>query len=191
MNRSIGFWVSMAVFQVIFGLAVFAVTRDYYRVDVSSEVAQPTATQLPPMESRAPFADINPALLSSLSTGAAGTRNPVEISQQANQLFAEKQYAAAATAYEKLLAFDPGNVDTLNNLGLTLHYIGRSDEALRRLNEGVALDPTYQRIWLTLGYVNSSLGNVEPARTALTTAVEMDPDSGVGRSAKQMLEGLE
>jgi len=190
MNRSFGFWIAMAIFQVLFGLAVFAITRDYYRADPGSEMAKPTVAQLPPMEPRAPFADINPALLGSLSTDASGTQNPVEISQQANQLFAERQYAAAAAAYEKLLAFDPGNVDTLNNLGLTLHYVGRSDEALKRLNEGVALDPTYQRIWLTLGYVNSSVGNVEPARAALTTAVEMDPDSGVGRSAKQMLDGL-
>ena len=86
--------------------------------------------------------------------------------------------------------FDPQNVDTLNNLGLTLHYIGRSDEALSRLNEGTAADPGYQRIWLTLGFVNSSVGNSEAARDALTKAVELNPDNDVGRSAAGMLAQL-
>ena len=93
--------------------------------------------------------------------------------------------------YEKLLALDPDNVDTLNNLGLTLHYVGRSDEARQRLNEGAALDPTYQRIWLTLGFVNSTLGNVADARAALNTAVGMDPDNDVGKSASRMLKELQ
>ncbi|MGW8368799.1 MAG: tetratricopeptide repeat protein [Gammaproteobacteria bacterium] len=88
------------------------------------------------------------------------------------------------------MSFDPNNVEVYNNLGITLHYIGRSDEALRRLDQGVAIDPTHQRIWLTLGYVNSQLGNAEQARTALTKAVQMDPDNDIGQSAAKMLEAL-
>jgi Flp pilus assembly protein TadD len=56
------------------------------------------------------------------------------------------------------------------------------------LNEGIALDSTYQRIWLTLGYVNSQLGQTEQAREALGTAVQMGPDNEIGRSAADMLE---
>ncbi len=40
---------------------------------------------------------------------------------------------------------------------------------------GLAVDPTHQRIWLTLGFVSSQLGNTEQARTALTTAIELGP----------------
>ena len=43
--------------------------------------------------------------------------------------------------YSQLLAFDPKNVEVYNNLGITLHYLGRSAEAVQRLNEGLALDP--------------------------------------------------
>jgi Flp pilus assembly protein TadD len=71
-----------------------------------------------------------------------------------------------------------------------LHYLGRSTEALDILHKGVAVDSNYQRIWLTLGFVNKQLGNSEQARKALTTAVQLDPDTDVGKSAAKMLEGL-
>ncbi|MDH3932608.1 MAG: tetratricopeptide repeat protein, partial [Chromatiales bacterium] len=72
----------------------------------------------------------------------------------------------------------------------TLHDRGRSDEALRWLNEGVAVDAGYQRIWLTLGYVNSQVGNTEEARAALTKAIDMNPDTDIGQSAANMLAQL-
>ena len=92
--------------------------------------------------------------------------------------------------YERLLAFNPNNAETYNNLGLTLHYLGRSTDALRRLNEGVAVDAENQRIWLTLGYVNSQLGNTEQARAALTTAVQIGSDELIRQAAMKMLEDL-
>lgn len=186
MKRSVKFWVSMAIFQVAFGFAVFAITRDYYKAEDTVAVSSD-----PPRVTTADrFASIDPTLLGSLGSNAAFPQDPIEISRQANEHFANGQYARAADLYEKLLAMDPGNVDTLNNLGLTLHYIGRSQEALQKLNEGVTVDPTYQRIWLTLGFVNSSIGNNTAAREALSTAADMDPDSEVGRSASRMLEDL-
>ena len=186
MNRGAKFWVSMAIFQVAFGFAVFAITRDYYKVE-----NVPTESNVETTVAAADrFSSIDASLLDSLGSNSAFPQDPIEISRRANEYFANKQYDKAANLYEKLLAMDPGNVDTLNNLGLTLHYIGRSEEALQKLNEGVAVDPDYQRIWLTLGFVNSSLGNTAAAHEALSTAADMDPDSEVGRSASQMLENL-
>ena len=186
MIRGTKFWVSMAIFQVAFGFAVFAITRDYYMADgtaaTSSEPAKATTADR--------FSSIDASLLDSLGSNSAFPQDPIEISRRANEYFANRQYDKAANLYEKLLAMDPGNADTFNNLGLTLHYIGRSEEALQRLNEGVAVNPDYQRIWLTLGFVNSSIGNNAPAREALSTALAMDPDSEVGRSASRMLEDL-
>ena len=63
-------------------------------------------------------------------------------------------------------------------------------KALGKLNEGVGVDPTSQRIWLTLGFVNSQLGNTEQAHTALTTAVKINADNEIGQSAVKMLENL-
>ena len=186
MNRSTKFWVLLGIFQVFFGFAVFAITRDYYQV----ENVAPGYSVESGVAAGGGFSSIDPALLDSLGNDAAFPQKPDEILRRANQHFANRQYAKAAELYEKLLTYDANNVDTLNNLGLTLHYVGRSEESLRRLNEGVAVDPDYQRIWLTLGFVNSDLGNVEEARSALITAADMDPDNEVGKSASRMLTEL-
>ncbi len=160
MIRSARFWIMMTVFQVVFGLAIFTITRQYYIHNSDNVSAEPI---------------IEDAAL---------------ISRQAEEAFANKQYNRAAELYEQLLALSPNNVTAYNNLGITLHYLGRSAEALRKLNEGVAVDPTYQRLWLTLGFVNSQLGDTEQARTALTSAAQMGADNEVGQSALKMLENL-
>ena len=191
MNHSPKFWILMAVFQVVFALGVFAITRQIYILDSNSDSEFPTTLGQPSLEWYDRISEIKPSLLNSVTSNQPTIQDPVEISRQANEYFANKQYSMAADSYEQLLAFAPNDVDTHNNLGITLHYLGRSIEALRRLNEGVALDPTNQRIWLTLGFVNSQLGNVEEARAALTTAAEMGVDTDVGQSAERMLEELQ
>ena len=116
--------------------------------------------------------------------------DPVEISRRANDAFQQQRYTEAASLYERLLDFGPQTADVHNNLGLTLHYLGRTDEALQRLDEGIQIEPDNQRIWLTLGFVNRQVGDNEAARNALETAVNMDAESSVGRSARQMLDEL-
>ena len=160
----------MTVFQLVFGLAIFAITRQHYAQDSAT-----TADQAP-YEAPAP----SPPMIEDAN----------EIARQANESFAAKQYEKAAELYERLLVLDSNDVNTYNNLGITLHYLGRSTEALSTLNAGVSVDPTYPRIWLTLGFVNSQLGNTGQARAALTTAVELDAESDVGQSAATMLESL-
>ena len=190
MKRDGQFWYSMAVFQLLFGLAVFAVTRDYYRDEAvfvktqSSTVQQPA----PAWTAGQTLSDI--AGPGSQSSNSMLTEDPIEISRQAEAYFANKQYDQALAMYERLLAFSPNNGEIHNNLGLTLHYLGRSTEALGRLEKGVAVDPENQRTWLTLGYVNSALGNTGQAREALTKAIQTGTDESIRQSAKEMLEAL-
>lgn len=190
MIRDAKFWASMAVFQVLFGLAVFAVTRDYYSQateNVSAHAA--TMNQAVPVWPNS-ITESNIARLSASTMDAQTFQNPADMSRQADEFFANKQYDRAAELYERLLPFSPNNAEIYNNLGLTLHYLGRSTEALGKLNDGVAVDPTNQRIWLTLGYVNSQLGNTEQARTALTTATQTGDNESIRQSAMKMLENL-
>jgi len=190
MNRDGKFWIGMAVFQVAFGLAVFALTRQYYLEPPAATNSRPVATtdSGPGWTENITAANLEQFDLAVPSQ--TDMRDPVDISRQANSYFASRQYAQAAEMYEKLLDFDPNNADTYNNLGLTLHYLGRSDEALQRLNEGIAKDATHQRTWLTMGFVNSQLGNTDAARTALTNAVQMGTDAEIRRSATEMLDSL-
>ena len=186
MKKNVTFWVLLALFQVAFGFTVFAVTRDHYK----PEPARAASTETPRVTTADRFSSIDTSLLGTIGSNAAFPQDPLEVSRRAEQSFARGEYAAAAELYGQLAAMDPGNVDTLNNLGLTLHYIGRSDDALQKLNEGVAIDPNFQRIWLTLGFVNSSVGNTQAAREALSKARDMDPDTDVGQSASRMLDEL-
>lgn len=190
MMRDSKFWASMAVFQVLFGLAVFAITRDYYMTQASSPgphaaMENPDVPAWPNVVTQTSI-----ARLSSSAPGTPGIQDPAEMSRQADAFFAGRQYEKAAELYERLLAFNPDTADAHNNLGLTLHYLGRSSEALRRLDEGAALEPGNQRIYLTIGYVNSQLGNTEKARTALTTATQIGTDESIRQSAINMLENL-
>ena len=190
MIRSPRFWIPMTVFQVVFGLTVFAITRQYYIHDSDKVSVDPTDIRQSPFVWPGSITETNPAQLNSSTLSQSTIEDPVEILRQADEFFSNRQYDKAADLYQRLLSFDPNNVNTYNNLGITLHYLGRSTEALRKLNEGVAVDSTYQRIWLTLGFVNSQLGNTEQARAALTTAVKMGADNEIGQSAVKMLENL-
>ena len=184
------FWISFVVFQVVFGLAVFAITRDYYMQDVKTVSAHPQMLNQSVPAWPNSITETNIARLSSPALTEPTLQNPAEISRRANEFFAARQYEQAADMYERLLAFSPNDAEIYNNLGLTLHYLGRSAEALGRLNEGVAKDPEHQRIWLTLGYVNSQLGNFEQARAALTIATQIGSDESIRQSATRMLEEL-
>lgn len=189
MLRDPKFWISMAVFQALFGFAVFAVTRDYYQQNTPRVQAHP-GTISPSASSWQGISENDISRLAPEVFGEANAQDPAEISRQADQLFARRQYEQAMRGYMRLLEFDPQGAEVHNNLGLTLHYLGRSDEALRYLNDGVARDSSNQRIWLTLGYVNSQLGNVEQARTALDKAAQMGDDESIRQSALRMLDEL-
>jgi tetratricopeptide (TPR) repeat protein len=190
MDQKLKFWIPMTLFQVVFGLTIFTITRQYYIQDSDNVSDNTTEIIQPAFVWPDSITKTNPAQLSSSIFSQSTIENPAEISRQANEYFTKKQYDKAAELYERLLVLAPNNVDTYNNLGITLHYLGRSSEALHRLNEGVAVDQTNQRIWLTLGFVYSQVGNTENARSALTTAAKIDADNEIGKSAVKMLENL-
>lgn len=203
MNRDAKFWVGMGVFQLVFGLAIFGITRDYYlegrlegRGDLDGRSGGNRSAAAPSTSARAsavPPIDFSPPKIPRLGSNAldaSAPRGPGEISRQAEMAFGAQQYEKAAGFYRELLAIVPDDAETHNNLGLTLHYLGRSKEALRALNEGVRADPEHQRIRLTLGYVNKQLGNDEAARKALMDATMIGSDAGIRKSAMEMLRDL-
>jgi tetratricopeptide (TPR) repeat protein len=181
------FWLTMAVFQMVFGLTVYTATRLYY---VAASIDAASAAR-PRAAAPSPWPDVGLTAPSAASpTSATLGSDPLAIANQADTAFTSKQYDQAAELYAQLLQLDLSNVDLYNNLGITLHYLGRSEEALRRLAEGAALDPQHQRIWLTTGFVNLQLGNTERARIALTNAASVGTDASIRASAEKMLASL-
>ena len=183
-------WPQTLALLFVFGLIVFAVTRQMYIGDAQTVSAAASDTAAPSAMPQADQLQINTALLESVLLLDAKKKDPATMSQLANKYFANRQYAEAADLYRQLSALDPGNVNTQNNLGLTLHYINQSEEALAVLKKGAALSPDNQRIWLTLGYVNMELGNLDEAKSSLETAEQIDPDNDIGRSAAKMRSEL-
>jgi len=190
MNRDKKFWTLLLVFQVFFGLVVFAVTREYYMPDQTAPRGHTLTTAPAATGWSRGMTATDVARLTSPGLVDTAPSDPGEIYRRAEEFFAARQYAQAAQLYEQLLSVSPNDAEIYNNLGLTLYYLGRGDDALARLNEGVAKDPGHQRIWLTLGYVNSQLGDIEAAREALTKAAETGGNASIREAALDMLGKL-
>ena len=69
-------------------------------------------------------------------------RNAPVLDRLAMIRFGQRQYAAALDLYGRLLKIDPDGAQTHANLGATLYYLGRLDEAIARLERAVSLDPS-------------------------------------------------
>lgn len=215
MKRNLRFWSAIISFQILFGVAVFLVTRQIYNVQPDSPatapVAYPGVTQgaphpLPrsktskapvywPGSERITVDDVKRLVATESSentrtAGGASDMGAEHLAQTADRHFREGFFHRAAEEYAAVMKQAPHNVDVYNNLGLTLHYVGRSAEGVETLRKGIALDPSHQRIWLTLGFVQSGTGATEDARRALNKAIELDSESTIGREAKRLLGEL-
>ncbi len=174
------------VIQIFTGLVVFTLTRSHYLNENTSgnSTAAPLATGQAELSTE--------ELISSLQNHPQinTPSDPIELDNQANKAFESGDYRTAAELYQRVIDLAPHKVEPHNNLGLTLHYLGRSAEALEILKRGTELQPDFQRIWLTLGFVQSGVGNVQEARQAFERTLELGADTDPGRSANEMLNKL-
>lgn len=102
--------------------------------------------------------------------------------------FEQRKFIDAIEYYKKAIALDPHDIDTYNDIGLSYHYIGRSDEGLKYVEEGIKRNPAYQRIWLTKGFILAIRGDIAGARSAWEKAYRINPNTDIGRSAASFLE---
>ena len=186
------FWIVLLVFEVLFGLAVFAATRAYYVGGGAARVAHESLGEEPPptWPNGITRTDIDRLSAPRENASAPAAQDPAALAREADDAFNAGRYGTAADLYRRLLDTHPGDVQLHNNLGLTLQYLGRTQDALRVLREGVAADPTNQRIWLTLGYVYSQSGSTDDAYKALTNAMEIGDDAAIRKSARSMRDAL-
>lgn len=119
------------------------------------------------------------------------SNDPAAVLQLANDYFAQKNYKKAGELYQRALKFDPENVATYNELGLSLFYAGDSKQAVDVLQTGAAKQPGFQRIQLTLGFVLAQTGDQSAAADSLRKAISLDPESTVGQEAKRLLSQIE
>ena len=211
MRRGLALWLAIIAFQIVYGVAVFLITRQLYQdqpvaTGRGRDMFQSPTLGVPhpipqgmqnrrtgslPGSERFTLEDAERLVAGRASGGnPAASTDLEELSRVADQHYLDGLYQQAAAEYARVLEQAPNNLDVYNNLGLTLHYVGRSREAVETLEKGIAVDATHQRIWLTLGFVQWGRGDVSAARPALTKAAELDPESRVGREAKRLLDEL-
>ncbi|AGA91951.1 tetratricopeptide repeat protein [Thioflavicoccus mobilis 8321] len=178
-------WIVVVVFLFFYGFAVFALTRDYYlrhpeppAAEAAGSAGSRTWLQ---EQMQGPAPDLDAALREA---------DPGRLGQLADDLFSQGNYGEALPLYRRLLELTPDDIEVYNDLGLALHYSGQSGEAQEVLEEGVARDADYQRIWLTLGFVRVVSGDAAGAREALERARSLDPDTPVGKEAERLLGKL-
>ncbi|MEW8684160.1 MAG: tetratricopeptide repeat protein [Candidatus Thiodiazotropha endolucinida] len=190
---SVLIWLVIIVAQVTYGLLVYAITRSYY------EGASVTASQLPatvPETVVSPQVNsfdtvMQPAIKAQPSADALATDDPALIARLADDYFMRKEYPQAIELYERALQIDPDDVESYNDLGLSLFYIGQSQRAVEVLQTGASKQPDFQRIQLTLGFVLAQTGSKEAASAAFNRAIELGPDNTVGQEARRMLSEIE
>ena len=113
--------------------------------------------------------------------------NPLLLAELGDILFERGDFGRAAIEYERVIKLSPEDVDTLNDLGLSYHFISRPEDAVNTLRKGIEIDPDFQRIWLSMGFVQASNRNYDEARQALSKAIELAPDSDIGVEAQRIL----
>jgi tetratricopeptide (TPR) repeat protein len=86
-------------------------------------------------------------------------------------------FAAAETAFLKLLKLSPDNISGLINLGLTEFRLGRAEEAQKYLQRAVRLKPDAALAWTMLGVIAMNQHDQEAATAALAQAVYLNPKS--------------
>jgi adenylate cyclase len=95
-------------------------------------------------------------------------------------LWQQRKVDQAIADVERAIVLDPNFARGYGSLGAALHYAGRSDEALRRFETMVRLDPhcpgPYQHF---LAQAHFALGHFEEAVAALKTRLARQPDSDV------------
>lgn len=80
--------------------------------------------------------------------------------------------------------------DPRYNLGCVLEGLGRFEEARKRFEQTVAIDPNHHQAWLNLGNVCMGLEDFYAAMEAFAQAVDIDPDDMVGKYSLAHAKGL-
>lgn len=166
---------------VIAGIVVYSLNRPALRYGTQPESEMKKPSLLGPlMETEA----VDQSVLERIEEFSNDSGS---LARLGDKHFRNREYDQAIALYSKVLQLDPQDVDTYNDLGLSLHYSGKPDEAIEQLRKGTEIDPSFQRVWLSLGFVLISAGRAEEAADVLKKTVEIAPDSDMGAEAKKFL----
>lgn len=101
---------------------------------------------------------------------------------RADLLMARKEYADAASVYEKLLAQQPRNAAILNKLGISYHQQARLDLAKKYYERAMKADRNFANAYNNLAMVYYQRKKYKKAVELCLDALRVDPQMSVGYS---------
>jgi len=96
-------------------------------------------------------------------------------SDQATQIKEQGDTAAAIVLYEQALAYSPGYVRAVYNLGVAHAECGQHDKAIFMYNMAIALDPAFAEAYNNLAVIMREVGNLQAAVEACEAALHIRP----------------
>ncbi len=85
------------------------------------------------------------------------------------------RYDAALVDLQRARRLAPGDVPTLNALGLCLANLQRPVESLEAFDAAIAIDPAFAPAHFNRGWVSEEVGELDQARSSFETAARLNP----------------
>jgi len=110
------------------------------------------------------------------------------ISGQNHEVIQAGKRKLALDSFEKAVELNPNISYAQNNLGLTLIYEKRYDDAIEALEAATELEPVEGFMWNNLGMAYEHVDRLDDAREAYGKATEMENDNA--RESLARLQGV-
>jgi tetratricopeptide (TPR) repeat protein len=99
---------------------------------------------------------------------------PEDMLEEANAAFAKRDYQAALSSYDRVLAAKPDDEVALFNKAVTLHRLGKKDEAKALYEQVIAKSENDTQATLNLGALLMEAGKYEEAEKLYNKALKSD-----------------
>lgn len=114
--------------------------------------------------------------------------NVQSLLQLSNMLQDNGFYDQAAIYYKRYLVKKPRDVDARIDYGVTLFEGGNTQGAIKEINDALKIDPKHQIGFFNLGIIYLNAGDLKKAGEAFKECVKINPNSDIGKKAKQALD---
>lgn len=102
--------------------------------------------------------------------------SPLELKTRADELYANKEYAAAAQEYRKLVDAQPHATSGLKSLGLALVLSNQIEEGIQVCKTAAAMQPADAELRYAYGYALGAANRFDEAITELDAALNLQPN---------------
>lgn len=96
-------------------------------------------------------------------------------------------YEKAIPLYQKYLVQVPTDADARIDMGVCYYNLRDYDSAIKEMKTALKYKPNHQIAHLNLGIVNLAAGNMDEAMKWLQKAVDLGPETDVGKRAEELL----